>query len=145
LVERDGRVLLLERDQDPWRGCWDIPGGFSEDGEHPGDTAVRELREETGLDIELVGLLGLWSDLYHGTEPPATTLNIYYLARSLDDREPTLDPSEASGCRWFGPDEVIEPIGFPGHFPAVLDTWRAVARGERAITPMPDDEFRASP
>ena len=141
LIEHDGRVLMLERDQDPWRGCWDIPGGFCEDGEHPADTAVREILEETGYHIELLGLLGLWSDRYHGTEPPATTLNIYYLAQTPDGGEPVLDPAEASGHRWFGPDEEIHPIGFPGHFPQVLDAWRAVRRGQRTLTPLPDDEF----
>ena len=141
LVERHGMVLLLQRDQEPWRGCWDIPGGFCEDGEHPALTAVRELKEETGYDVELVGLLGMWTDLYHTTDPPATTLNVYYLARTADIGEPDLDPSEASGYRWFGPDDPVEPIGFPGHFPDVLATWRAIARGEADLPALPGDEY----
>ena len=52
LIERDGSVLLGRRRDDPGAGLWDLPGGFVEEFEHPLDALRRELREETGLEIE---------------------------------------------------------------------------------------------
>ena len=62
LVIRNGKVLLVHRSIEPYLGYWDIPGGFCEVDEHPAQAAIRETREETGLEIELTGLLGLWMD-----------------------------------------------------------------------------------
>ncbi len=147
LVERDGQVLMLKRAFDPWNGHWDIPGGFVNDGEHPALGAQREVYEETGLTVPLVGLLGMWMDVYADTlgdqeeesvEHPLTTLNIYYLANGddIDLDELIIDRNEATEAAWFGPEDPIEPLGFPTHFPQVLQTWREVARGERSLGPV---------
>jgi 8-oxo-dGTP diphosphatase len=65
VLERAGTVLLVRRAQDPWRGHWDIPGGFCEPGEHPIRTAERELLEETGVRAHVVALIGMWIDDRH--------------------------------------------------------------------------------
>jgi mutator protein MutT len=56
LIWRDGRVLVTRRrdDAEHLPGLWEFPGGKCEDGETPRDCAIRETREETGLDIEIV-------------------------------------------------------------------------------------------
>ena len=64
LVERDGRLLLGRRAFEPSVGLWDLPGGFLEENEHPLDALVRELREETGLEIEPQGFVGVWMEPY---------------------------------------------------------------------------------
>jgi ADP-ribose pyrophosphatase YjhB (NUDIX family) len=127
LVVRDGRALLLRRGIEPWRGTWDIPGGFCDAGEHPEATVVRELREETGLAVRVTGFLGMWMDVYGEPAPgelPEATLNLYFEAVPTDDREPTLDPTEALGHAWFGPDELPRDLSFPAHSGAVLAAWR---------------------
>jgi len=50
-------VLLARRGHEPFLGRWDIPGGFLEEGEHPLDGLRRELREETGLEVEPLEVL----------------------------------------------------------------------------------------
>ncbi len=54
IVEKDGKVLLGERNKENYRGYWVLPGGGVEWGETIEQAAVREIKEETGLDIELI-------------------------------------------------------------------------------------------
>ncbi len=61
LVE-DGKVLLVKRGREPFKGQWALPGGMIEEGETAEQCARREMREETGLDVEPVKLVGVYSD-----------------------------------------------------------------------------------
>ncbi|WP_280318561.1 NUDIX hydrolase [Nocardia wallacei] len=60
--DTDGRLLLIQRSDN---GLWAIPGGGQEFGEYIAETAVRETREETGVDIEVTGLVGIYTDPKH--------------------------------------------------------------------------------
>lgn len=62
--DEQGRYLVLERAQEPFFAQWDLPGGFVESGETPGDAIVRELREETGLEVEVERILGAFASRY---------------------------------------------------------------------------------
>jgi ADP-ribose pyrophosphatase YjhB (NUDIX family) len=53
-----GRLLLIRRGHEPHRGLWSLPGGRIEAGESPEEAVVREVREETGLDVVPRGLVG---------------------------------------------------------------------------------------
>jgi ADP-ribose pyrophosphatase YjhB (NUDIX family) len=106
LVVRNGKVLLVRRIIEPYLGYWDIPGGFCEVDEHPATTAIREVREETGLEIELTGLLGLWVDEY----VESVTLNVYYLARPLTNSFRV--SSDADAAAWFAADALPRRIAF---------------------------------
>lgn len=57
VVWRGDEVLLIERGKSPVSGNWSLPGGKQELGETVRETAHREIKEETGIDIEIVGLL----------------------------------------------------------------------------------------
>ena len=62
VTDKDGRVLLVHRrDND----LWALPGGAQEIGEYVVDTAVRETREESGVDVEVIGLIGIYSNPNH--------------------------------------------------------------------------------
>lgn len=61
LVDDDGRLVLQQRKIDPGKGKWTFPSGYVERYERLEDAAVREVREETGLDVRLTDLLGLFS------------------------------------------------------------------------------------
>jgi len=123
LVMRDGRVLLARRAVEPFKNCWDIPGGFLHEDEHPEDGVRREVLEETGLRVRLTGLLGIYMDRYGGDDADEWTLNIYYLAEPLDDAEPRA-ADDASELAWFAPDELPAEMAFK-HEHQVLADWRA--------------------
>ena len=58
-IFRGARVLIAERGSGPMKGSWSLPGGKIEPGEKAAAAAIREIKEETNLDVELAGLLDL--------------------------------------------------------------------------------------
>jgi 8-oxo-dGTP diphosphatase len=121
-TDNAGRVLLARRAGEPFKGYWDLPGGFLEEGEHPLDAMRREVREETSLDIEPLQFLGIWMDRY-GSGPGAhSTLNLYWTARVLSGEAEAAD--DVSEVAWFDPDELPPPEEFAFHLADVLSTWR---------------------
>lgn len=52
LLKHEGKFLFIRRNYDPWKDHWSIPAGYMEHGENPKRTAVRELKEETGIALE---------------------------------------------------------------------------------------------
>jgi ADP-ribose pyrophosphatase YjhB (NUDIX family) len=57
----DGQVVLVRRGTNPGKGLWSYPGGYLENGETLEEAAARETFEETGLEVEITGLLGVYS------------------------------------------------------------------------------------
>jgi len=143
-VTRRGRVLLVRRSHQPWRDCWDVPGGFCGPREHPADAAVREVREETGLVVRVTGILGMWIDTYghEGPDADKVTLNIYFHGTPETSAEAIIDPNEVAEIGWFGPDDLPEPLAFPDHIPAVLRAWRQAVRADQVTTPLLDRQPR---
>jgi ADP-ribose pyrophosphatase YjhB (NUDIX family) len=93
----DGRVWLLRRGFDPGAGRWTFPGGFVDLGESVEEAARREVREELEMDVELGGLLGVYS------RPDDRVVLIVFLATALG--EPATTP-EATEVRAFAPDAL---------------------------------------
>jgi 8-oxo-dGTP diphosphatase len=105
VVDGHGRVLLARRGIQPFLGLWDVPGGFIRPGESGEEAARRELREETGLAIEVCQVLAILPDTYG--DDGETTLNIFYLATAAGgDPQPASDVSEVA---WFRADGLPEP------------------------------------
>lgn len=72
----NNRVVLVRRRNDPYKGSWALPGGFVEYGETVESAVLREVKEETGLDIELKGISGVYSD--PDRDPRGHTVTICY-------------------------------------------------------------------
>jgi ADP-ribose pyrophosphatase YjhB (NUDIX family) len=123
VADDEGRLLLVRRAHDPHGGTWDLPGGFLEEAEHPLDALCRELREETGLDVEPQEFVGIRLDRYGDGPDAPTTLNLYWTARVTGGAPAAGD--DAAELRWFAPGELPpdDEIGFP-NVREVLRTWR---------------------
>jgi ADP-ribose pyrophosphatase YjhB (NUDIX family) len=122
LVDRSGRILLSRRADAPKAGLWDLPGGFFDEGESPGEALRRELREETGVEVEPGAFVGGFPDRY-GADGP-WTINFYWEARVADGQPEPQAADDVAELRWF-PRDALPPRGefaFPNTL-AVLEAW----------------------
>jgi 8-oxo-dGTP diphosphatase len=106
-LDDEGRILLARRAGEVFHGAWDLPGGFVDVDEHPLDCIRRELREETGLDVEPLEFVGVWMDRYSEDESGRSTLNLYWTARVVGGEAEAAD--DVSELRWFAPHELPPP------------------------------------
>lgn len=121
LVERDGRVLLARRRDAPYRGWWDVPGGYLEEGEHPEDGIRRELMEEAGLVVRPVRLLAILMDQASYGGVTYDLMNLFY-ALEVQEGEPQ-PGDDVTEFRWFAPDELPDRVAFRS-CREVLRRWR---------------------
>ena len=125
LIEREGRVLLARRGVEPRKGAWDVVGGFVRPEEHPAQAAIREAMEETGLDVVLREVVGMFVDRYGDGPGSDFTLNIYFRASAVAG-EPAAD-SDVTELRWFAAGELPAAMAFD-HETEVLAAWRRLPR-----------------
>lgn len=102
-----GRVLLIHRTDN---NLWALPGGGHDLGESLSDTVVREVREETGYDVEVVTLTGTYTNPNHRMAyddgEVRQQFSIAFTARLLGGQART--SSESKQVRWVAPDELDE-------------------------------------
>lgn len=120
IVDAENRLLLGKRSVEPSKGKWDVIGGFLNYGEHPEDGAVREAKEETGLDVQVVRLLGMFMDTY-GTDKEAT-LNMCFLVKVIKGIEKAND--DIAELRWFSVDQIPPEIAFDNGR-RMIEEWKA--------------------
>lgn len=116
LVDQPGRPIVLIERLNPPPG-WAIPGGFVDIGETVEQAAVREAKEETGLDVHLIALLGLYSDPQR--DPRGHTVTAVYAAEA---RGTPIAADDAKTVRIATLDDLPEPLAFDHAL--VLDDYR---------------------
>lgn len=119
IVEQGAKVLLTRRRMQPRQGRWTFPAGFVDFDEHPADAAVRECREETGLEVEITGLL----DVIAGREHEhGADIVIVYRARLVGGELQADD--DVDEVAFFALDSgALPPLAFRATQVA-LDKWR---------------------
>ncbi len=104
VVDTDDRLLLGRRAFEPDAGLWDTIGGFLDEEEDALDALHREVREETGLEVEVGDFVGAFSDRYGTAADAPTALNLVFEARVVSgEPEPADDVSELA---WFTRDAL---------------------------------------
>ncbi|MEO6324840.1 MAG: NUDIX hydrolase [Thermoanaerobaculia bacterium] len=107
LIVREGRVLLVKRGIEPGFGTWVFPGGHVDRGETIEAAALRETREESGVEAEIEELLGLYS------YPGRPVIIAVFRARLLPTSPEAYAADETLEVGWFTPDEVAAlTLGF---------------------------------
>lgn len=121
-IFRDGKILLVRRAREPAKGVYTFPGGRVEFGESLTEALTREIREETGLVIEIVGLAG-----YREALPPRTGGHGHFVILPFAARwianEVSLN-NELDDARWLPPESAVD--GLPVTL-GLNDTIRAAA------------------
>ena len=119
----DGRVVLVRRKHPP--EGWALPGGFVDVGETLEAAAVREAREETGLDVTLEDLVYVYSDPRR--DPRRHTLSAAFVGRAAGQPVGADDADEARAFRW---DALPSPLAFD-HAEILADARRLLLTGVR--------------
>ena len=107
-IFRDGKILLVRRAREPARGVYTFPGGRVEFGESLTEALTREIREETGLKIEIVGLIG-----YREALPPRTGGHGHFVILPFAARWVAGDVvlnDELDDARWLSPSSAVDGL-----------------------------------
>ena len=96
--EEEPKVLLIQRGNEPYKGCWAFPGGFMNMEETAEECAVRELKEETGLTVKQIQQIGAYSKV--DRDPRGRTVSIAYLA-IVDTPTAVSGMDDAAKAAWF--------------------------------------------
>ena len=126
IIQRDSRILLVKRRNDPFKGYLVLPGGFVNEGERVEDAAKREVKEETSLNIELLDILGVYSDPTR--DPRGHMMSTVFISKvsSHKDKVDAVAQDDAAAIEWISL-EVIDTrnVGFD-HKRIISDykTWK---------------------
>ena len=104
IFDDEFNFILIKRGNDPYKDCWALPGGFVEYGESVETAAIREAKEETSIDVDLVDLVNVYSK--PDRDPRGHTVTVAYTARG--DFSSKRADSDAKDIGIFSKDEIDE-------------------------------------
>ena len=118
VIERQGRVLMVRRANQPGYGLWSVPGGYVDRGEVVESAAVREVQEETGLLVAIEGFIGLFSEA--GSPVIVAAFSAAETGGVLQAGPEALDVD-------FFDHNALPPLAFPRDA-LMLDRWHELGR-----------------
>lgn len=104
VIIKEKKILLIKRKKKPFKGLWALPGGFVEYGETTEEAVIREVKEETGAECEIVELIGVYSDPER--DPRGHTVSIAYALQGGKGGVTAGD--DAAEARWVPLDDLPE-------------------------------------
>lgn len=107
IVIRDGKILLVRRGVDPFKGYWGTPGGYNEWDETLEETVKREVKEETNMDVIKAEQMKVYS---HPSRHPKQTITVAFLVE-VGEGEPVAG-DDAEEAEWFSLDELPANLAF---------------------------------
>lgn len=121
-----GYGLLFEGDRcllslSAFTGKWDLPGGGIEPWETVEEGLVREYREETGLEVEVVRFCQFRDDFIAFFQRPFHSLRLFYEVRAANSRDLVPDRDELLDLRWWKVDELTDQLMHPADRRLVMD------------------------
>ena len=122
VVERDGQILLIKRGIEPFKGMLALPGGFVSEGEDPQDAVLRELKEECGLEGQIIDLMSIKGK--PGRDPRGHIVTIVYLVEAEGD---PIAGDDAAHAAWYDLSKINEPLA--GDHSEILDDLRQLLAG----------------
>lgn len=108
VIEHQGKILLGKRNIDPGMGCWSFVSGYVERGEKLEEAAIREVKEETNLDVRLERLIGIYSERGN----PHIVIAFAASIINNDTSEIVAQPDEVSELAFFALDRM-PALAFP--------------------------------
>ena len=102
IVNEKMEFILIRRKNDPYKNCWALPGGFMEYGETIENAAIREAKEETSIDVELIDLVNVYSE--PSRDPRGHTVTVAFLARGDFTKRKAASDAEDIGI--FSHDDI---------------------------------------
>ena len=129
LVVHEGKLILQRRTIDPGRGRWSFPSGYVERGEQVEDAAAREVFEETGIQVRLTHLLGVYSQRNN------MVVLAVYVGEPVGGTLTTCEENDA--VAFFAPGDLPE-LAFP-HDERIIAAWHAGAGTPVCFPETPDE------
>jgi 8-oxo-dGTP diphosphatase len=123
VVDPRGRVLLVRRAIEPFQGQWALPAGYQEVDEGPANAAIREVLEESGIQVEILRLIDLL--FLPGQRVKPANLAVYLCRPIGGELRRGHDTLEAA---WFDPGQLPTDLGFDNG-PRILG-WLGESRGD---------------
>ena len=113
IIQENSQILLVKRKKEPFKGYLVLPGGFVNEGERVEDAAKREIKEETSLDIELIDILGVYSEPER--DPRGHIMSTVFIGKisKSSDKADAIAQDDAVAIEWLNFESVDNTrIGF---------------------------------